>query len=281
MEFFMDICFPIGINELAFSEVDLDTIINPHFTSAQIQVAENDFYLKVFDVASYRVKNGNSIQVYVYEKADLASIKLFLNSSVLGAVLHQRGLLPFHGCSFQYEQKGILICGASGAGKSSVTTAFCQNGALFINDDITPLEISASGTTIVPIKTRIKLWDDSIKQLGIENNRFEKIRPTLEKFYLSDVENLKTKQELHHILILCQHNKKVFESHELGGIEKYNALRNQIYRKMYLKGMPERQKDYFKQLLLLAKKVRVTIINRPQLADITNTMEYIKQELVK
>jgi len=277
----MDLQFPIFLDELEFSPIDLEPINNPHFACSQMQVDEDDFYLNIIDVASYRVKNGNSVQVFAHEKADLASIKLFLNGSVLGAVLHQRGILPFHGSCFQYEQKGILICGQSGAGKSSVTAAFCQNGAVFINDDISPVEITESETNIIPIKTRIKLWDDSIKKLEIENDNFDKIRPSLDKFYLPNTEEFQSKQALHHILILSQHNKEEFESVELEGIAKYNALRHQIYRKMYLKGMPERQKAYFKQLLLLAKNVKVTRIMRPQMAAITATMEYIKQELVK
>ena len=277
----MDLQFPIFLDELGFSPVNLEPILNPHFACTQLQVDEDDFYLNVIDVASYRVKNGNSVQVFAHEKADLASIKLFLNGSVLGAVLHQRGILPFHGSCFQYEQKGILICGQSGAGKSSVTAAFCQSGAVFINDDITPVEITESETNIIPIKTRIKLWDDSIKKLEIENDNFDKIRPSLDKFYLPNAEEFQSKQALHHIFILSQHNKEEFESHELEGMAKYNVLRQQIYRKMYLKGMPERQKTYFKQLFLLSKNVKVTRIMRPQIAAITATMEYIKQELAK
>nr|WP_315175075.1 hypothetical protein [uncultured Flavobacterium sp.] len=277
----MDFNFPISIDKLDFSSIALEPIYNPHFACSQMQVDEDDFYLNVIDVASYRVKNGDSVQVFAHEKADLDSIKLFLNGSVLGAVLHQRGILPFHGSCFLYEQKGILICGQSGAGKSSVTAAFCQDGAVFINDDITPVEITESETNIIPIKTRIKLWDDSIKKLEIENDNFDKIRPNLDKFYLPNTEEFQCKQALHHIVLLCKHNKEEFASDELEGMAKYNVLRQQIYRKMYLKGMPERQKTYFKQLFLLSKNVKVTRIMRPQIAAITATMEYIKQELAK
>ena len=42
-----------------------------------------------------------------------------------------------------------MICGHSGTGKSSVTAAFCQEGAIFINDDITPVAVAGSKTTIL------------------------------------------------------------------------------------------------------------------------------------
>ena len=275
----MDLNFPITLERLDFSQDNLGQLTDAPLSSPHLQVAENDFFLNVHDVASYRVQNGNIVRVFPHENADMASIKLFLNGSVLGAVLHQQGILPFHGSCFQYNEKGVLLCGHSGAGKSSVTAAFCQNGARFINDDITPVAISEYATTIIPIKTRIKLWDDSFQKLKIENDDFEKIRPTLDKFYLPTNEEYQDKQELHHIFILSTHNKDHFETFELEGMAKYNALRKQIYRKMYLKGMPERQKSYFKQLFQLAKNVRVTHIKRPQICDIYTAMDTIKKEL--
>lgn len=275
----MNLHFPIAVGKLDFSTSALETIANPRFASSHIQVNEDDFYLNVHEVASYRAKNGNSVQIFPHENADLASIKLFLNGSVLGAILHQRTMLPFHGSCFEYNKKGILICGVSGAGKSSVTAAFCQDGAQFINDDITPVAITATETTIIPIKTKIKLWDDSLKKLDIATTDLEKIRPTLDKFYLPVEKDFQKQQSLHHIFVLSTHNKNDFEALELEGMEKFNVLRKQIYRKIYLKGMPETEKAYFKQLFLLGKNVRLTRIIRPQLAEITATMEYIKQQL--
>lgn len=271
--------FPIEIENIEISSVDLEKLTNPRFSCSTIQVNEDDFYLNVHEVANYRVLNGNNIQVYPHKNADTASIKLFLNGSVVGAILHQRAILPFHGSCFELDGKGILLCGVSGAGKSSVTAAFCKNGANFINDDITPVEITEKATTIIPIKTNIKLWDDSLAKLDIAATNLEKIRPRLEKFYLPVEKDFEKQQTLHHIFILGIHNKDGFDSFELEGMAKFNALRKQIYRRIYLKGMPETEKKYFKQLFLLGKNVRVTRIMRPQLVDISATMEFIKQQL--
>jgi hypothetical protein len=276
----MNINFPVILNEFSLSTVDLEKIYNPLFACSIMQIKENDFYFNVAGVASYRAKNGNEVQIYPHKKADLASIKLFLNGSVLGAILHQRATLPFHGSCFELDRKGILLCGDSGAGKSSVTAAFCQDGAIFINDDITPVEITESATTIIPIKTRIKLWDDSIKKLEIENTEFEKIRPSLDKFYLPVKKNYQKQQRLHQIFILGIHDNDNFDAIELKGMEKFNVLREQIYRQVYLKGMPATEKTYFKQLFLLAKTVKVTRILRPQEVAIADTRTFIKQQLV-
>ncbi|MEL7588576.1 MAG: hypothetical protein AAGU19_17835 [Prolixibacteraceae bacterium] len=243
----------------------------PHF-----KINETDFLLDIKHTAGYRVKDGNRILIYPYKNADQESINLFLNGSVLGALLHQRAILPFHGSSFEYQGSGVIICGHSGTGKSAVTTAFCQNGGRFICDDITPVQINETRTTIMPIKTRTKLWDDSLQKLGIERGGLEKIRPMLNKFYLQEQEFCPNELQLTHLFILATHNKDEFAVNELTDIAKYNALRKQIYRKVYLQGMPETRKKYFKQLLQLAAKVRVTQVVRPQICDIYETMRVIE-----
>jgi len=257
----------------------IDILLQQKSSSPFLQVNQDDFFLNVKGVACFKVKNGNKIVISPYEGVDDASIRLFLNGSVLGALLHQKGILPLHGCSFRYQDRGIVICGISGVGKSSVTTAFCQNGADFITDDITPLQINETETVIKPIKTQIKLWDDSIKKLQIENTDLKKIRPALEKFYLPSPEPVKDKQQLNHLFILKKHNKSKFITEELNGIDKYNALRKQIYRKLYLKGMPETEKKYFRELLQLSRTVKVTRIIRPDICSIYDTMHIIEKEI--
>jgi hypothetical protein len=240
---------------------------------------ETDFFFDVRNVARYRVQNGQVVSICPYKNADETSITLFLEGSVLGAVLHQRQILPFHGSSFEYKNKGVMICGRSGVGKSSVTAAFCQNGARYINDDISPVKIDESKTLILPYKTRIKLWDDTLEKLKIENNQLEKIRPQMDKFYLTMGDGNNTTFCLNQIFILHTHNKDNYEANELSGTQKYNALRKQIYRRVYLKGMPETEKVYFKQLFLLAAKVKVISVLRPQICNIYETMRFIENQL--
>ncbi|MDP4291709.1 MAG: hypothetical protein Q8908_11560 [Bacteroidota bacterium] len=246
-----------------------------------LEVKEDDFFLDVRNIACYRAQNGQKISLYAYPGADPASVKLFLHGSVLGAILHQQKMLPLHGSSFIYKGKGIILCGVSGAGKSSVTAAFCQQGGRFLTDDITPVCESGKGVKIVPLKTRLKLWDNSVRQLKIENQALERIRPMLDKFYLPNFESELTEQRLDQIVILNTHNKESFEHTELSGVEKYNALRLQIYRKNFLKGMPETSKRYFGQLLRLASHVKVSQIARPQICNICETMEFIQREVLK
>ncbi|GAT63212.1 hypothetical protein [Paludibacter jiangxiensis] len=271
--------FPLDFVQIAIekerTEIDLDSL----YTNQSIRINETDFWLKIDKVATYRVQNGCEITVSPFSGVDTASIQLFLNGSVFGALLHQKGIIPFHGCSFELNQKGTIICGYSGAGKSSVTAAFCQQGARFINDDITPVTIDEFGIWIMPIRTRIKLWEDALAKLSIGTENLEKIRPSMQKFYVPVENNCQEKQKLNTLVVLGIHDKDRYEVMRPVGMEKFNLLRSHIYRKIYLKGMPKAERNLFSQLLKLSQSVEVLQVLRPQTSSIYATMEFIREQL--
>jgi hypothetical protein len=270
--------FPIDSIPIDVCEDD-DDLINPRYSTPVLQINESDFRLVIENVAIYRVQQGCKIEVIPCQDADISSIQLFLNGSAFGALLYQRGIIPFHGCSFELNHKGIILCGYSGAGKSSVTAAFCQQGARFINDDITPVTNDESGIWIMPIRTRIKLWDDALTALTIETENLEKIRPSMQKFYVPVENNCQDKLKLHTLIVLGIHDNDRYEVMRPVGMEKFNLLRNHIYRKMYLKGMPKAAKNLFSQLLKLSQSIEVLHILRPQTGRIHTTMEFIREQL--
>ncbi|MEI6137632.1 MAG: hypothetical protein WCP85_00120 [Mariniphaga sp.] len=274
----MVIDFPVPNVSIYYNQ-PISKLDNPLLDYPAFQVKGNELFMDVNRIARYLVRNGNEIFIDQHPEADRASVYLFLAGSAFGALLHQRNMLPLHGSSFVYNGKGVVICGASGAGKSSVVASFCQNGGIFINDDITPLNITDNETTIVPIRTRLKLWDDTLEKLNLTDMDLEKIRPTIEKFYLPLSGVYNEEKRFDQLYILSTHNKEEFIVKELSGVEKYNAIRYQIYRKIYLKGMPETEKTYFRQLLKLSTQVSVKQIVRPNICDVRDTMAKIRKEI--
>lgn len=269
-----------NLGDVEFVHFEVGELSDFTLSSDPFKVSENDFFLDVSNIACFRVKNGTKVFINPYKDADPNAIQLFLNGSVCGALLHQRGILPFHGTSFKYKEKGVTISGSSGVGKSSVAMAFCQKGGQLISDDITPVNISDKETLIVPLKSRVKLWNDSIEKLGLDASGLEPIRCGFDKYYLPEEHRSASGQpRLDYFFILASHNKSEFMSNELSGMAKYDALRKQIYRGIYLKGMPGIERKYFKQLLQLAANVRVIKITRPQICDIYDTMRFIENQI--
>ena len=242
---------------------------------------ENELTLQIEHIASYKIQDGTKVDVYPHPDSDADSVQLFLNGSVLGCILHQRKTLPFHGSSFFYKNKGVLISGNSGAGKSSVVAAFCSKEGLFVNDDITPVYFNNGNVSIMPIKTKIKLWDDAINLLGIDRNALKTIRPLMEKYYVSEF----AKQEvinpiLNTFILLRVHHERKFQVERPQGIQKFNYLRENIYRKIYLKGMPETERYYFTQLIKMANILDIVVVYRPKFSNAIETMEYIREHVL-
>lgn len=256
-------------------------IDHPLFERPHLKVTEDQLFLQVYNQAQFYVEKGKLVNIYLEEGADTDSVQLFLNGSVLGALLLQNKILALHGSSFCYNGVGVVICGNSGVGKSSVTAAFCQNRAQFITDDITPISIKEGEVYVKPLKTEIKLWDDALEQLNLPNENLRKIRPTLDKFYFPYEPSAGVNSKLHLIIILNTHNKDEFTSSELTGVSKFLALKDQIYRKLYLKGMPKTEQNLCRQLLDLGQKVRVLHVTRPQKCSIQIAMDFMKQKIAE
>ena len=89
----MDYTFPVFLECLYFSHEEVGTLSHPGLTFPHLQVDERDFVMNIDHIASFSVRDGNHVSFHPHENADMASIKLFLNGSILGAVLHQRGVL--------------------------------------------------------------------------------------------------------------------------------------------------------------------------------------------
>jgi len=276
----MTLELPLAVKSIEFADVSLSDSSHFRISYDNLKVNERDFIIRVKSIATYRVTDGDNITVDVCYGADEPSVSLFLNGSVFGAVLHQKAMLPLHGSSFVFEGKGVIICGSSGAGKSSISYAICQDGGQFINDDITPIKVSATGAKIVPINSRVKLWGDTLNLFSQEKSSLDKIRPELNKFYVPLNNALKSERELDHIIILTIGSDCNYQSYELNGIQKYNAIRRNIYRKFYLKGMPDTERLYINQLFTLAQKVRVTHVVRPLIGDVMESAKFVKNLLL-
>ena len=89
--------FPVDAVEVTVATGEVENLPLPLLSRRFLQVSENEMIIDVKNVAAYRVCNGNRVQIFPLESSDRESIQLFLNGSVLGAILHQRGIVPLHG----------------------------------------------------------------------------------------------------------------------------------------------------------------------------------------
>jgi len=249
----------------------------PLYSDDWNQITQNEFALDVEGVARYYACNGNYIEVYPYEGFNQQTLELYMNGSVYGAILHQRKIIPLHGSCFIYGGKGIMVCGESGVGKSSLTAAFCLGGSEFLTDDVTPIIINNSKPYILTLSDRIKLWNDSLEQLNLSTDGLLKIDFENEKFYLPVESEKPDFFLLEKIFVLEIHDKTAVEFQQIKGAEKVTIIRNQIYRMEYLQGMPENESIFFEYLVNISNHVTITLVKRPAKIPIQQLMVLLKK----
>ncbi len=248
---------------------------NPVFSNDWIALNQEAFWMNVEGVGRFYAHRGRELQMAVDPKATKALVQLYLDGSVYGAILHQRKILPLHGSCFIMENQGIMLCGTSGMGKSSLTAAFCMNGGEFLTDDVTPVIMRRGKPHIMPHSTRVRLWDDSLKQLGQDKQKLVSIGTGEDKYYYPMKPSKRKHFPLNKIFIIETDDKKSFYSQKLDGIEAFTALRNEIYRWQYLPAMPATEARYLQQLIDISRQASITRIKRHHDTTIQEMQQHI------
>jgi hypothetical protein len=89
-------------------------------------------------------------------------------STVAALTMAWRGAIPFHACAVELEGKAILICGATGQGKSTLAAALVSHGARFIGDDLSVVDwCDDQGCFVVqPGRATIRLYPSTAAWLN-------------------------------------------------------------------------------------------------------------------
>jgi hypothetical protein len=90
-------------------------------------------------------------------------------------MIEARYLAPVHASCVALGEQAVLLCGSSGAGKTSVAFACARNGWTYLSDDATHLVRERAGYTVVGRPHRIR-FRDSARRLFPELDRFMPMR---------------------------------------------------------------------------------------------------------
>jgi hypothetical protein len=134
----------------------------------------------------FLARDGSVIELLEEENADAGKVKLFLNGTARGALIHQRGELPLHAATLVPPggDAALAICGASGAGKSTLAAELSRRGWTLVADDTTRVTWDGKRAIAWPSRDSIKLWRDACEARGVDCNTLEQVMRDLDKFYL-------------------------------------------------------------------------------------------------
>lgn len=130
-------------------------------------VRGDSVFLNIPDVATFAIRDGAKIEVDRYPSSTASDVRLFLLGSAMGALLHQRGLMPLHASSVWVDGCGIAFSADSGGGKSTLAALFAQRGYQVSGDDVAVPEWTPTNELLLRAGApRIRLAWDTVVALG-------------------------------------------------------------------------------------------------------------------
>ncbi|NJM14883.1 MAG: hypothetical protein HC896_05440 [Bacteroidales bacterium] len=203
------------------------------------EVATRQFLLKVPNIGSFLVENGNRITVGTNNgNSTSPDLLVYLYGPAFGAVLHQRGMLPLHASTVvDISGKAIVIAGRSGAGKSTLCHHLLQSGKYsFLSDDTTTIQFDRNNKALAwPGLQNNKLWHDALQKTNSFHSSLEKVRDNIEKYrFHYNGNTCNQASEIKTIIVLNSWNQPGIKVTKLGGMVRFNALRKNTYGSMYL-----------------------------------------------
>jgi len=162
---------------------------DPIYSGAILQIdRDGSSKSAVPGVATFLVDpEGRRITIDTDLPPDSPAIRTFLLGIIFAIVCQRRQVVPLHASCIRLPTAAgdvaIAFTAPSGTGKSTLASAFMQQGYEVLADDITVLAPQADGSVYaLPTFPRIKLWRDAMDQFDYPADQFERVREEMDKF---------------------------------------------------------------------------------------------------
>ncbi len=241
------------------------------------QINSTQLLFKVKDVANFLVENGCKITICpAVSSTPSHLIRLFLLGSALGAAQHQRNRLTLHASALSNGTDAIIICGRSGAGKSTAANQLIQHGYQLISDDLAVIDFKNKDAWVMPAYPQSKVWADTARKLNIKTNGLKRVREGLDKFaYPLQKQFYSEPCKISKVVVLEKSTIDSPRKLTLKPVEKIFFLKKYTYKKKFLN--LDQLHENFKWCAKLIGLVPIVKLERP---EIKNSLDKVKQLLL-
>ena len=248
-------------------KVDLPSMENSHIQRQGIEAwfggNAEEAYLEWPGVAKFKAQGGSELIVEPTSRAiDRQILSLYVLSEALGMILHQRGLLLIHASAILIGNRTIIFAGMPGAGKSTTAAAFAQAGHPVLADDMVAIDNNPQGDVVVlPAFPQVKIWPTSMRGLGFDPSKLQRLFPGSRKRVMRQVNNFPTQSfPLCHIFFLEEGNdfvlNRMSDTASLLNITRFFSCPRDLLQGKLLA-------HHFKQCTHLLKQVGIWNLQRP------------------
>ncbi len=237
---------------------------SPKAQGVLYQVSPDRYLLTIEKIARFLVCNGNEIVIERAPEATDSDLRVFLLGSVIGVLLHQRGVLPLHASAIETRLGAVAFTGPVGFGKSTLAAAFQQRGYRVLTDDVCAISLDPQGKPLVaPGYAQLNLWADALEQLGKSRDELTRTRLFTEKYGLPVRERFTTLPvPLTAVYELKTTNTAQLTLIPVTGKDKVWLIRDNTFRMAIRAGM-EQEARYMGLALAVAQHTRTVRVTRP------------------
>lgn len=198
-----------------------ESLEEPSHRGPAWELDDRRFLMHLPGIVHLLASDGRTLDMQPEPGTDPAHAMPFVLGTGFGALLLQRGGLVLHASAVALHDRAYIFCGRSGIGKSTLAAALCRAGCRFVNDDVCSVSLDASGRPVLwPDGRRLKLFDTTIRHLGLDGRQRGVVRAAIGKHYVEPPgPEADTSVPLSAIYIL-----RDAESPDVAGIEKLSAL---------------------------------------------------------
>lgn len=210
----------------------------------------------------FLVEGGNRITLERNLQAEEDLLCSLLITTVIAALLRQRGLLVLHANVVNTSSGAIAISGVSGSGKSTTQAALLNNGCSMVSEDITALRFDNNGRVVaIPGIPKLNLCEDAANKFGhdvtkLKRNPLRNIKVLVPVHSIMEIEPAPLKA----IYLLNNHScDHKLTKKPLLGAEKFAALQECIYGPQF----PDEHSNMFSLSIAVTEQVEILRIERP------------------
>lgn len=163
-------------------------------------------WVMVASVGVFYIQKTGNITVELLEKSTDREAAIYLIGSILGVALHLSGKIALHSSAVMVNDKAVLFCGTTGAGKSTIAAALEGRGYPILSDDLCTLDIVDNKVFVHSDGRLLKLWQASLEGLGLKDRRGDSVCSKPDKYFVQPLNTSPSRLRLSHVYFLHDSN---------------------------------------------------------------------------
>ena len=225
-------------------------------------ITPQSFLLRAEDGLSFLYRQGGGVIFERTPRVSDATVQLYFNGSVHGAIAWINGLVPLHASAVVHEGRAIAFTGNSGAGKSTLLAGLAGEGLSVLADDVLILDLSNPEECVaVPGHKRLKLWGDAFEL--VDAKRHEQVFPGMDKFFAEARPRQAAARAPLAALVFLEEGEDT-SLIPMSGSERFSALSTALYRPEYASGAGRSRTELFELRARLARDIPMQRFLRPR-----------------